>query len=161
MVDSAPTSLESFRGKCHCGKVAYTFEHAPLEECKATRCTCSICANRGYIFMYSRPLPRRIHVLCSQLTSSHLKLPQRNQVDPGFPGWINEIYIWNTHDNPFLLSSMRKWRLWDNRRWQLWSQLEVCRRSGYQSFELLGCWWGERLVEFQTVHPSEKQIISS
>jgi len=46
------SSLKLFRGECHCGKFAIEFKHAPLEDSLVTRCNCSICVNRGYLFVY-------------------------------------------------------------------------------------------------------------
>lgn len=40
-------------GSCHCGQTAFEID-GELPE-KLTRCTCSICSRKGYLFAYFRP----------------------------------------------------------------------------------------------------------
>ena len=43
----------SYRGSCHCGKVAYSMdEDMPAE---AMECNCSICRRKGYLLHFSTP----------------------------------------------------------------------------------------------------------
>jgi hypothetical protein len=44
--------LKHFKAKCHCGKIAVEFDHAPFEESPPMECNCSICLNKGYLFVY-------------------------------------------------------------------------------------------------------------
>lgn len=42
----------AIRGNCHCGRIAFTFDHAPAE---AIECNCSICRMRGAILTAMDP----------------------------------------------------------------------------------------------------------
>ncbi|OOG25153.1 aldehyde-activating protein [Thioalkalivibrio denitrificans] len=46
--------MTEYHGSCHCGKVRFSFESAPIE--KGIRCNCSICARKGAL-MSPDPLP--------------------------------------------------------------------------------------------------------
>lgn len=52
MSDTA--TLRTYQAKCHCGKFAFEFDHKPIEEGEVVRCNCSICHNRGYLFVYPK-----------------------------------------------------------------------------------------------------------
>lgn len=43
----------TFKGSCHCGKVAYTVDEAPPT--KAMECNCSICRRRGALHHFTTP----------------------------------------------------------------------------------------------------------
>jgi hypothetical protein len=43
----------SFRGSCHCGKIAYTVDEAPPT--KAMACNCSICRRKGALHHFTTP----------------------------------------------------------------------------------------------------------
>ena len=42
--------MSRYQGSCHCGKVAYEFESAPLTE--GMECNCSMCARKGAILHF-------------------------------------------------------------------------------------------------------------
>jgi hypothetical protein len=46
--------MTEYHGSCHCGKVRFSFESAPIE--KGIRCNCSICARKGAL-MSPEPIP--------------------------------------------------------------------------------------------------------
>jgi hypothetical protein len=48
----AATETAHYKSKCHCGKIAFEFDHAPLESSKPVQCNCSICTDRGYLLVY-------------------------------------------------------------------------------------------------------------
>jgi hypothetical protein len=43
----------TFRGSCHCGKIAYTVDEAPPT--KAMACNCSICRRKSYLHHFTTP----------------------------------------------------------------------------------------------------------
>ena len=43
----------TFRGSCHCGKIAYSVDEEP--PAKAMECNCSICRRKGYIHHFTTP----------------------------------------------------------------------------------------------------------
>jgi hypothetical protein len=43
----------SFRGSCHCGRLAYTVDEAP--PAKAMECNCSICRRKGALHHFTTP----------------------------------------------------------------------------------------------------------
>lgn len=43
----------SFRGSCHCGKIAYTVDEDPPSE--ALSCNCSICRRKGALHHFTTP----------------------------------------------------------------------------------------------------------
>jgi len=48
------SKLQNYQAKCHCGRFALNFDHIPIQETKVVRCNCSICVNRGYLFVYPK-----------------------------------------------------------------------------------------------------------
>nr|GAT50529.1 predicted protein [Mycena chlorophos] len=49
--EGAPTF--NYQGGCHCKKIRFQFEHPEIYSMPALSCNCSMCASRGYIFVYT------------------------------------------------------------------------------------------------------------
>jgi hypothetical protein len=56
MSDIAAADTKHYKGKCHCGKVAFGFDHVSLESSKPIECNCTICKDRGYLLVYASVL---------------------------------------------------------------------------------------------------------
>jgi len=42
---------QTYKGACHCHKVEFEFEHTPID--RVLSCNCSICSQRGALFVYT------------------------------------------------------------------------------------------------------------
>ncbi|KAK4692086.1 hypothetical protein P7C71_g5052, partial [Lecanoromycetidae sp. Uapishka_2] len=46
------TSLKTYDGSCHCGKVTYAFQSLPLEEIETMECNCASCTKNATLWVY-------------------------------------------------------------------------------------------------------------
>ncbi|EJD05601.1 uncharacterized protein FOMMEDRAFT_152929 [Fomitiporia mediterranea MF3/22] len=44
--------IKTFKGRCHCGKITFEFDHPALEVQKPTSCNCTMCTRTGGIYIY-------------------------------------------------------------------------------------------------------------
>jgi hypothetical protein len=68
--------MNSYNGRCHCGKIRFSFESKEIKE--ARRCNCSLCIRRGAI-------------MSAKYISANNFTPHENQEDLGAYQWNDRV----------------------------------------------------------------------